>query len=98
MSEPEDITPGMLRILHATTYRYAKPVTFLPHRLVIRPREGHDLRVERMNITVSLEHELTWSRDVFGNPIATVYFAEPGAELRIESDVLLRRFRLSSSQ
>ena len=38
-------TVDQLRILHQTVYRYHRPVTFLTHRLVLRPREGHDLRV-----------------------------------------------------
>jgi transglutaminase-like putative cysteine protease len=98
MAQTDDITPGMLRISHSTTYRYSKPVKFLPHRLVIRPREGHDLRVESMKIAVSAEHELIWSRDIFGNSVATLYFGEATTELRIESDVLIQRFPMSSSQ
>src|SRR5688572_27365415 len=98
MGELDAIEPGMLRISHRTTYRYAKPVTFLPHRLVIRPREGHDLRVEHMKISISVKHHLAWSRDVFGNSVATVYFGETADELHIESDVLVQRFALSSSQ
>ena len=98
MGELDAIQPGMLRISHRTIYRYAKPVKFLPHRLVIRPREGHDLRVERMTITIPTAHHLMWSRDVFGNSVATVYFDEPADELSIESDVLVERFALSSSQ
>src|SRR6188508_2565724 len=98
MGELDAIEPGMLRISHRTTYRYSKPTTFLPHRLVIRPREGHDLRVERMNLTIPTAHHLLWSRDIFGNSVATIGFEEPTDELSIESDVLVQRFSLSSSQ
>jgi transglutaminase-like putative cysteine protease len=98
MADCEDIAPGMLRISHRTTYRYTQPVRFLPHRLVIRPREGHDLRVDRMILSVSPSHHLLWSRDVFGNSVATLHFEEPAAELRIDSDVLVQRFTMSSSQ
>jgi hypothetical protein len=34
-----------LRIRHATTYSYAGPVQFGPHRLMLRPRDSFDLRV-----------------------------------------------------
>ena len=34
-----------IRIRHATTYRYAAPVSFGPHRLMLRPRDSFDLRV-----------------------------------------------------
>ena len=98
MSAIEIVEPGLLRIEHRTVYRYSKPVEFSPHRLVIRPREGHDLRVERMTIAISAEHELIWSRDIFGNSIATVYFTQPAAELHFNSDVLVHRFPLSASQ
>jgi transglutaminase-like putative cysteine protease len=80
-----------LRIVHQTRYHYNKPVEFGPHRLVLRPREGHDIRVESMDVTIQPTGHLTWSRDVFGNSIATVEFDEPAAELLIESHVVLVR-------
>jgi transglutaminase-like putative cysteine protease len=80
-----------LRIVHQTRYLYKKKVHFGPHRLVLRPREGHDLRVETMDIHISPSADLTWSRDVFGNSIAAVEFNEPATELVIESNVLIAR-------
>ena len=80
-----------LRISHETTYRYAKPVRFGPHRLVLRPREGHDVRVEEMRLTIDPVAELEWSRDLFGNSVATAHFPHPGEQLRIRSDVLLEQ-------
>ncbi len=78
-----------LRITHETVYRYSKPMRFAPHRLVLRPREGHDVRVEEMRIAISPAFELEWSRDVFGNSVATAYLLGPAAELRIRSEVIL---------
>lgn len=78
-----------LRISHETTYRYAKAVRFGPHRLILRPREGHDVRVEEMRLTIEPQAEVEWSRDLFGNSVATAHFADPAAQLRIRSDVLL---------
>src|ERR1700759_884624 len=80
-----------LRISHETTYRYAKAVRFGPHRLILRPREGHDVRVEEMRLTIEPHAEVVWSRDLFGNSVATAHFADPAAELRIRSDVLLEQ-------
>jgi len=80
-----------LRIVHKTRYLYKKPVQFGPHRLVLRPREGHDIRVESMDVTIEPPGHLTWSRDVFGNSIATVEFDEPASELLIESHVVIVR-------
>jgi len=80
-----------LRIVHRTHYRYYRPVRFGEHRLVIRPREGHDLRVERLSLSTRPQGVVEWSRDVFGNSIARVNFDEPSDELLIESNVTIWR-------
>ncbi|MDF3057346.1 MAG: hypothetical protein K0R17_1561 [Rariglobus sp.] len=80
-----------LRIIHQTRYTYKKEVEFGDHRLVLRPREGHDVRVEAMDVKIEPAAQLTWSRDVFGNSVATVEFEEPAKELLIESNVLIVR-------
>lgn len=85
-------TPALLRIVHRTIYRYSAPVAFQPHRLVIRPREGHDLRVERLTLAIAPACDVEWSRDIFGNSVAHAYFTERADELRIENDVLVQRF------
>jgi transglutaminase-like putative cysteine protease len=80
-----------LRIEHATSYRYSRPVSFGRHRLVLRPREGHDVRVESMGLTISPAHRLEWTRDVFGNSVAIVDFVEEAALLSITSVVVVQR-------
>ena len=35
----------LLTINHKTVYRYSRPVAFGEHRIMLRPRDGHDLRV-----------------------------------------------------
>ena len=80
-----------LRIVHETLYVYHEPVHLGQHRLVLRPREGHDLNVESMRLTITPGFELSWTRDVFGNSIALVDFLEPGNQLHIVSDVLVAR-------
>ena len=80
-----------LQITHVTTYTYARPVTFHRHRLVLRPREGHDLRVERMHLELSPASHVHWVRDVFGNSIALVDWLAPSDTLRIVNDVVLER-------
>ncbi len=80
-----------LAIRHRTRYLYKRKVEFGQHRLVIRPREGHDLVLESFRLEISPAHEITWVRDVFGNSIALVDFTAPSTELDILSDVVLRR-------
>jgi hypothetical protein len=41
-----------LRIDHHTEYRYRSPVTFGPHRAMLRPREGHDVHIEKLALSV----------------------------------------------
>jgi len=79
-----------LRIIHETTYRYKTAVRFGPHRLVLRPREGHDVQVHEMRLEISPEFDLKWSRDVFGNSVATADFLRPADQLTIRSEVILR--------
>lgn len=80
-----------LRIIHETVYRYSRAVRFGPHRLVLRPREGHDVRVERMRLEITPAFELEWSRDVFGNSVATAHFSQSDTQLRISSEVVLQQ-------
>lgn len=82
----------LLRICHRTHYRYAQPVSFQTHRLVMRPREGHDLRVERLELTITPAAEVAWAWDVFGNSIAYAHIPEPGTELKFALEVVVRRF------
>jgi transglutaminase-like putative cysteine protease len=80
-----------LHIEHVTTYLYNTAVRFGRHRLVLRPREGHDLRVERLQLRLEPKHRLEWVRDVFGNSIALVDWLEPSDVLRIVSEVTVER-------
>jgi len=80
-----------LRITHRTTYRYARAVAFGQHRLVLRPREGHDLNVVAMDLTITPAHQLIWTRDVFGNSVALVRFLEPADALHFESVLVIDR-------
>lgn len=81
-----------LKIHHRTAYRYRRPVLFGPHRLMVRPRDGHDLRVVESTLTLSPPAEVRWTYDVFGNSIATAHFAGPAAALVVESALVLDRF------
>lgn len=80
-----------LRIVHDTVYRYRQPVRFGMHRLVLRPREGHDVDVAAMSIDVTPAFTMRWSRDVFGNSVAMLELMEPADVLHIRSQVLLDR-------
>ena len=80
-----------LAVRHRTTYSYSQPVTFGRHRLVLRPREGHDLRILDARLTIEPAHELVWVRDVYGNSLGLVGFIEPASRLEIVSEVSIER-------
>jgi transglutaminase-like putative cysteine protease len=74
-----------LSILHTTIYGYRAPVTLFPHRLMLRPRETHDLRLLSHDVAVNPAATLVWAQDVAGNSVATASFAAPTDRLVIES-------------
>ena len=81
-----------LLIKHVTTYQYAEAVTLLPHKLLLRPREGHDIRIESVELDISPAHQLDWQRDVYDNAVAQVTFLEPASMLSISSRVLIQHY------
>jgi transglutaminase-like putative cysteine protease len=78
----------LLTIHHKTEYRYVRPVAFGEHRIMLRPRDGHDLRV--LVSTLDIEPEpmsLRWIHDVFGNSVAIALFDERADTLTFTSTV-----------
>jgi transglutaminase-like putative cysteine protease len=69
-------------IVHTTEYRYRNPVGLLRHRMMVRPRDSHDLRLHDATLTVDPAPSATrWAHDVFGNSIC---YLEWPKELRTE--------------
>jgi transglutaminase-like putative cysteine protease len=84
-----------LTVRHETRYRYDRPVRFGTHRLMLRPRDSHDLRLIGAELTLSPPGETRWLHDVFGNSVAQVDFAQAAAELLIVSTLHLEHFGLT---
>ncbi len=84
----------MHRILiqHVTEYCFSSPVTLNQHRLLLRPREGHDVRIESSRLDISPEYHIKWFRDVFDNSLAVVNFLEPANTLSIASSVVIQHY------
>jgi transglutaminase-like putative cysteine protease len=78
-----------LRIRHRTTYRYSKPVSLRPHRLMLRPRESRELRLRSMDLMVDPPAAVTWAQDVAGNMVATATFQTLTDSLIITSNAEL---------
>lgn len=84
------------RIIHTTAYRYRAPVSFGLHRLVVRPREGHDLQVQELNLHIQPACRVSWHRDLFGNSIAVALFSTPADLLEFRNEVVIRRRDVAS--
>jgi hypothetical protein len=67
----------VLNVRHTTVYRYSLPVQLGDHRLMLRPRDSHDLRLIKTNLNFSPEATVRWLYDVFGNSVAIASFSEP---------------------
>lgn len=81
-----------IQITHFTRYEYAEPVTFNTHKLHIRPREGHDVRIESSQLAISPTYQIRWERDIYSNSIALVEFLDKSQFLEITSDVVVQHY------
>jgi transglutaminase-like putative cysteine protease len=82
-----------LTVTHITTYKYAKPVTFGEHRMMLRPRDSHDLRLLAATLTIDpAPDSVRWLHDVFENSVAVATFTQQSAILKIESRLDLEHF------
>lgn len=80
-----------LAVRHETRYRYHTPVGLGRHRLVLRPREGHDLTLIRHTLLIEPAHVVQWMRDAHDNVIALVDFETPTDALTIVNEFEIRR-------
>ncbi len=81
-----------IRIQHKTTYLYTQAVAFGSHRMLLRPREGHDIHILESILKITPAHRTRWIRDVYGNSIAVVDFLERASKLVVYSEVVLDHF------
>jgi transglutaminase-like putative cysteine protease len=80
----------ILDIKHVTTYRYSRPVSFGKHRLMLLPRDDGDQTVLECELEITPKPaRLDWSRDIFGNHVATARFDNRSDKLSVVSKVRL---------
>lgn len=75
-----------IHLIHETNYTYSQSVQFLPHRLVLRPREGHEVRLISLDLKTTPPSTISWSRDMLDNSIALAEFDAPSNSLQIRSE------------
>ncbi|TKT71865.1 transglutaminase family protein [Afipia massiliensis] len=90
-------TMPLLTIHHKTEYRYDRPVAFGEHRIMLRPRDGHDIRVlsERLDISPQ-PSSLRRIHDVFGNSVAIADFDIESDRLVFDSTVTVEHYPLEN--
>jgi transglutaminase-like putative cysteine protease len=74
-------------VAHRTFYRYRRPVSVGEHRLMIRPRDSHDLKLLDATLTITPHAHLRWLHDINDNSVAVATFAEPADRLEIVSTI-----------
>jgi transglutaminase-like putative cysteine protease len=80
------------KILHRTCYNFSAAVRLDSHTLLIRPREGHELRIESSILEITPPATLRWHRDVEDNSVAIATFDSSASQLLIESEVIIQQF------
>ncbi|PLY01442.1 MAG: cysteine protease [Desulfuromonas sp.] len=80
------------RIIHRTYYNFSSTVQLEPHALRLRPREGHELRIESSSLEISPPATLRWQRDAEDNSIAIATFTTPAKQLAVESNVIIQQY------
>ncbi len=81
-----------LMILHETRYDYDRPVGFGPHRLLIRPRDSHSMRVVEASLKVTPPGEIRWLYDALGNCVCLFQPRGVSTALAITSQLVIERF------
>ncbi len=84
----------MVRLLirHETLYTYERPVRFAVHRLLVRPRDSHAIRVVAAHLTLSPPGETRWLYDALGNSVCCFTPQGEARRLSIVSDLVIERF------
>jgi YD repeat-containing protein len=79
-------------IRHETLYEYDRPVRFGAHRLLVRPRDSHAIRLLSAQLTLSPPGETRWTLDALGNSVCHFTPKGEARRLSIISELTLERF------
>jgi transglutaminase-like putative cysteine protease len=83
---------AILNVRHLTTYHYARPVRLGDHRMMMRPRDGHDQRLVSSELDIEPEpRRVRWLYDTFDNCVAIASFSGLSTSLRVENRFTVER-------
>jgi transglutaminase-like putative cysteine protease len=95
IAEPPRPPMTILTVSHKTVYRYVRPVRFGDHRMMLRPRDSHDLRLLDTALSISPPAAVRWIHDAVGNSIAIASFSDAADELVFHSSFRAEHFPLA---
>jgi len=79
-------------IRHETRYDYERPVSFGPHRLLVRPRDSHAIRLLSADLTLSPPGKTRWTLDALANSVCHFTPQGEARRLSIISDLTIERY------
>ena len=81
-----------LLIRHETTYSYDFPVSFSAHRLLLRPRDSHAIRVVSASLELFPQGQTRWAYDAMSNCVCWYTPQGESTQLRIVSHLTIDRY------
>jgi transglutaminase-like putative cysteine protease len=81
-----------LSIMHETRYDYDRAVSFGLHRLLIRPRDSHSVRVVEASLQLSPPGKVRWLYDALSNCVCLYQPQGQANSLSIISRLVIERF------
>jgi len=90
LSAVSDMRDRVFTVEHETVYRYAKPVRFLEHRLLFRPRSAHDFDVLASSLEVTPKADVREIQDVFSNSVTLFTPRIEADQLRVVARFAIR--------
>jgi len=81
-----------LEILHRTYYNFHGTVQLGPHRLLLRPREGHAVRLEFSRLEIVPTASIRWVRDAYDNSVGIATFVQTTRALQIVSELIVQHY------
>jgi transglutaminase-like putative cysteine protease len=81
-----------LLIRHETVYEYAQPVTFSPHRLLLRPRDSHAIRLVNAAMELFPQGPTRWVYDAMSNCVCWYSPLGEATQLQIVSHLTIDRY------
>ena len=90
---------AVLHVRHTTRYDYRAPVELGEHRLMMRPRDSHDLRLIETRLVIDPPASaLRWLHDVFGNSITLASFQATTTSLVVTSEFRSEHYPVEPQQ